>query len=81
MIRCKFKCVKTAQVVAQIWSNGQTDTKLVHEAQFLPVIGGSQENKDFFSATPTGAITVSSINNPFLPGSSYYVDFTYAEEE
>jgi hypothetical protein len=47
------------------------------------VVGGSAENKKFFTYTPSGSITLNTVNTSaagqFEVGASYYVDFTKAE--
>lgn len=48
-----------------------------------PVYSGSDENKEFFKATPGGQITLNVLNeaaaSQFVQGKEYYVDFTAAE--
>jgi hypothetical protein len=48
-----------------------------------PVIDGSEENKQFFEATPSGEIRMGVMNqaalDEFEAGAEYYVDFTKAE--
>ncbi len=50
--------------------------------ELCPVTGGSDENKAFFDATPTGNIKVGTVNEKaaaaFELGKEYYVDFTLA---
>jgi len=45
--------------------------------KLAPVTGGSEENKAFFEATPTGLIEFGTINETalaeFVPGVEYYV--------
>lgn len=71
MIRAKFK-VETRTELA----NGGFVVKL------LPVIEGSEENKQFFKWTPGGAIDLMTINAEagarLKPGTQFYVDFTEA---
>jgi hypothetical protein len=47
------------------------------------VIDGSEENKQFFAATPCGQITFGTVNpaaaEQFEVGKEYYVDFTEVE--
>lgn len=54
----------------------------VREITLSAVHSGSEENRSFATATPSGSITFQ-LNNPaladeFKPGQSYYVDFTPA---
>lgn len=48
-----------------------------------PVIGGSEENDQFYRYTPGGNIILSTINqaaaDQFVAGKEFYVDFTPAE--
>jgi hypothetical protein len=54
-----------------------------HRITLTPVCSGSQENKDFWSATPGGKIEFNAVNqkaiDAFQVGKEYYVDFTLAE--
>ncbi len=48
---------------------------------FMPVAGGSDENKEFWKYTPSGEIKINlsnEANTRFEVGKSYYVDFTEA---
>jgi hypothetical protein len=49
----------------------------------VPVYSGSEENEQFYAATPGGSISLSVVNEKaiphFVPGKEYYVDFTPAE--
>lgn len=51
--------------------------------QLVPVINGSEENKQFYKYTPAGSIQLSTVNaaaaEQFKPGDEFYVDFTKAE--
>lgn len=48
------------------------------------VVDGSQENKEFFAATPSGTISLYILNTDararFTEGADYYVDFTAAAQ-
>jgi dihydrodipicolinate reductase len=51
------------------------------QVSMSPVTSGSEENKSFWEATPSGSIELY-ITNPdasFDEGSDYFVDFTKAE--
>jgi hypothetical protein len=47
-----------------------------------PVYSGSEENKQFFQATPGGMINLNVVNEAaaeqFVQGQEYYIDFTPA---
>lgn len=67
MTRAKFRCDKN--------ENGG----IVLNA----VTSGSDENKGFFEATPSGSIQMGIVNKDaaaqFVPGQEYYVDFSEAK--
>lgn len=71
MVRAKFTVLEKAES-----ANG-------FRIQLIPVVSGSEENKEFFKWTPSGSINIGTINakaaEQFIPGKSYYVDFTPAE--
>lgn len=68
-VRAKFKCVGV--------DAGYNESKSI---QLEAVIDGSEENKQFFSQTPSGRITIGCVNpaanKQFEVGKEYYVDFT-----
>ena len=70
-VRAKFKVVKVTE------TEGGLKT-----ASLQPVMGGSEENKEFFKWTPTGSIDLGAMNpvaaDQFTPGKEFYVDFTAA---
>lgn len=75
-MRCKMRLnVKT---VHEYPSGKQT------EVEFMAVSAGSEEDKKFFEATPSGSIKLSVLNHAAVehlqPGKSYYVDFAEAAE-
>lgn len=65
-VRAKFKCE----------SNEKGDIRL------SPVVGGSEENDQFYAATPGGSILLAVVNESaaqqFEVGKEYYVDFSPA---
>jgi hypothetical protein len=54
----------------------------VQTIKLSPVFAGSEENKKFYEATPTGTIELGTVNEEaaktFELGKEYYVDFTPA---
>lgn len=70
-VRAKFQCT-SANEVGEGFKN----------VSMSPVFGGSEENKRFFNATPSGSIQLGVINaeaaQQFEVGKEYYVDFTPA---
>lgn len=75
-VRAKFKIDKIERV-----KNGAGEEELT-TVQMSPVYGDSPENKQFFKWTPSGSITLGTINpaaaRQFVEGKEYYVDFTPA---
>lgn len=75
--RCKMKLVS----IAEAYANGRT-------VKFQPVQSGSEENRKFYAATPSGSceFTVSEQAAKSLGldagklGSEFYVDFTPVEK-
>jgi len=70
-IRTKFKIETVSQ---HCWGGESIEA--------TPVQGGSEENKSFWKATPSGALKFD-VTNPevigkFKAGQEYYVDFTEA---
>lgn len=69
MVRAKFVCA---------FKDENQKTVYLH-----PVYSGSEENKQFFSATPGGQITLNIVNDAalsqFTQGKEYYIDFTETE--
>lgn len=72
MVRCKFTCLKKST-----FPDGACSVEM------QPVYNGSEENKKFFSATPSGQIYLGIINpvasKQFEEGKEYYIDISPAE--
>ena len=71
-MRAKFSCTSIV---------GGADSS---EIRFIPVISGSDENRDFFRWTPGGSIYLAVVSPgtaaQIKVGHDYYVDFTEAPE-
>lgn len=76
-VRAKFK-VESVTTRA----NWQRDKGHIGTVRLVPVMDGSEENKRFYDATPSGAIELGTINQDALKqfeiGREFYVDFTPA---
>lgn len=67
-VRCKFICMEIITIPG------------FYTARFIPVSSGSEENKRFWSATPSGKLELGTINEmPFEVGKEYYLDITLVE--
>ena len=74
--RAKFECYSVSKMNGRGYSGSP---EFVYEATLRAVYGNSEENKTFFAATPTGEIKLGTVREDhFVPGKSYYVDFTEA---
>ena len=72
-IRCKFICSSVKENYLVSGSNW--------EYEFYAVYSGSEENKKFWKATPSGNLKFGSMNGPFFQvGSEYYLDISKAYE-
>jgi hypothetical protein len=84
VVRAKFKCVKVGEEIGWgVRKDGTTGDLPMKTVRMIPVMDGSEENKRFFAATPSGAIDIGVLNpeaaDAFLLGKFYYVDFTLVE--
>ena len=56
----------------------------IYEVEMRPVYGDTEENKKFYSSTPSGEIKISGVSAEVAAnwelGEEYYVDFTKAEK-
>ena len=72
-VRCKFTCQSKKQYVG--WGTNKT----LYEYEFTAVTTGSDENKAFFAATPSGSLKVSTVTDDrFIVGAEYYIDLVPA---
>lgn len=75
-VRAKFVCVEVAK--SQAWDRSKG---FQYRAKFTPVIDGSPENKSFYALTPGGSVELATyVEDHFVPGVSYYLDFTLATD-
>ena len=76
--RAKFVC--TGVTKRKSWYGSQEpDKKFMYEAEFSVVTSGD-ENKEFWLATPSGTIKLTTLKDDnFECGVEYYVDFTKVE--
>jgi hypothetical protein len=76
-IRAKFKCVSEKKFEG--WGQSGEPRPFFYDYEFQAVTSGSEENKRFFAATPSGNIHLSTLRaGMFEPGKEYYLDFTPA---
>jgi len=69
--RAKVKCVAVTQ------REGWGKVPIVFHAEFAFVSGGSEENKAFWEATPSGTLKLDCTHTQFFEvGKEYYLDFT-----
>jgi hypothetical protein len=68
--RCKFTCISKREYPN--WTPGQAN---LYEYEFSAVTSGSDENKAFFAATPSGSLKVSTVKDgSFQVGQAYFLD-------
>ena len=74
MTRAKFICNAVSK--SKHWDGSG---RFVYTAKFSPVMSGSEENKQFYAATPSGTIELAQFNEDvFEPGRNYFIDFSEA---
>lgn len=72
--RAKFRCESVTK--RKHWD---TTKGCVFDAELVPVMGGSEENKAFWEASPGGSLKLATIkDHGFEPGKEYYLDITEA---
>lgn len=74
--RCKFLCVS---ITKQKNYRCSTENPFTYSAKFQAVTEGSEENKRFFSFTPSGTLELSLYRDDlFQPGKEYMIDLEQA---
>lgn len=82
--RCKFYCSSIEKDSSTIWDNKKNAmiSTISYNLELIPVISGSEENKQFFNSTPDGHFKLNIINAEaakiFEIGKEYYIDITLA---
>ena len=71
--RCKLTC----ESVEKVSNWDKTKSEFLYRNKFSIVTCGSPENEAFFKSTPAGTVELCNVGAElFVPGKSYYVDFT-----
>lgn len=84
-VRAKFRCNSVGAVrKATHWlDGGGTEEVEVVDISLNAVTSGSDENKEFYANTPSGYITLQTVNlkaaEEFMQGKEYYIEFTPAQ--
>ena len=69
-VRCKFTC--TSKREYKHWDRAKPN---LYEYEFSAVTSGSDENKQFFEATPSGSLKVATVRDgSFEVGQDYCLD-------
>jgi predicted ATP-grasp superfamily ATP-dependent carboligase len=82
MVRAKFRVVRHEQAEGNVYhpSTEKYGPGVWHAVVLQAVINGSEENKQFYAATPSGEIKMSMVRADtaaqFPIGAEVYVDFT-----
>ena len=73
-VRAKFTCT---EVDTRVYGK-----ETINAYKFSAVMGGSEENKQFFMWTPSASIDLGTVKGqPFEVGKEYYVDFIEASPQ
>jgi len=71
--RCKFTCIEVTK--RKHWDPNKSEFH--YDAKFSAVTSGSDENQEFYAATPSGTLTVQTyLPDMFEPGKDYYLDIS-----
>ena len=85
VVRAKFRLNSYTTEMYDKWVDNKSVEKVEKRTlNFTPVYGtGSEENKAFWDATPTGSLQLGVVNQDawkqFELGKDYYLDLTLAE--
>ena len=73
-VRAKLTCSRVTK-----YKSGWGDYPIHYTFNFQVVSNGSEENKKFFAATPSGSVELTALNaDLFEVGKEYYLDFSEA---
>lgn len=74
-VRAKFTCYQVTK-----YRSGWGEYPYHYTYKFQAVSNGSEENKKFFAATPSGSVELTALNAElFEVGKDYYLDFSPAQ--
>lgn len=82
-VQAKFQCTSVKKYANNVWDVEGKGYKsgFTYAYEFQAVTGTSDENKQFFASTPSGNLTMAAVRDDlFVPGKSYYLNFTEAAE-
>lgn len=65
-VRLKFRVSKKSESMGYVYRDGKNSTERVGSVELYPVSDGSEENKQFYAATPSGRIEFATINQAAL---------------
>jgi hypothetical protein len=72
-VRIKVRCIESSEVLG--WGEHRT----LFRVKFGVVTSGSEENQQFFAATPSGSAEFQTlVTMPFRVNEEYYLDFSSA---
>lgn len=78
-VRAKFY---VSEVKQSLYHSQQSGT--ITTIKLMPVVSGSDENKEFYRWSPSGSIDLGTVNpavvEQFHIGDEFYIDFTRAEK-
>ena len=75
--RCKYSCHEVTK--RKHWDKAKGH---IFTAKFSPVMDGSEENKKFYAATPSGSLEVGTYQQDiFEVGKDYFIDISEAPAE